>query len=138
MLRHFTLHFFLFFTKIKSIQILLHDILHFILLFFRSHFRASLPSVFQCCLAGQALFASSCRCTENIDVFVDYDDVEMKVNEICNRTFLGDFVVGEVKIRENSSGNSFTEVWALKIPVNMKFSLKHYYNACAERCGYIY
>ena len=65
-------------------------------------------------------------------------DVEKKVNDICNTTFLGDFVVGEVKIKLNSSGNSFTEVWALKVPVAMKFSLKQYYNACAERCGYIY
>lgn len=75
---------------------------------------------------------------EHIDVFVDHEDVEKKVNDICNRTFLGDFVVGEVKIKLNSSGNSFTEVWALKVPVTMKFSLKQYYNACAERCGYIY
>ncbi|WP_405271545.1 hypothetical protein [Methanobrevibacter sp.] len=75
---------------------------------------------------------------EHIDVFVDYEDVEKKVNDICNTTFLGDFVVGEVKIKLNSSGNSFTEVWALKIPVTIKFSLKQYYKACAERCGYIY
>ena len=75
---------------------------------------------------------------EHIDVFVDYEDVEMKVNNIYNTTFLGDFVVGEVKIKLNSSGNSFTEVWALKVPVDMKFSLKQYYTACAERCGYIY
>ena len=57
---------------------------------------------------------------------------------ICNRTFLDDFVVGDVKIKENSSGNSFTEVWALKIPVNMKFELERQYKSCAERCGYIY
>lgn len=75
---------------------------------------------------------------EHIDVFVDYEDVEKKVNDICNTTFLGDFVVGDVKIKLNSSGNSFTEIWALKLPVAMKFSLKQYYNACAERCGYIY
>ncbi|WP_405275738.1 hypothetical protein [Methanobrevibacter sp.] len=48
---------------------------------------------FNAALAGQALLASSCRCSEHIDVFVDYEDVEVKVNEICNRTFLGDFVV---------------------------------------------
>lgn len=75
---------------------------------------------------------------EHIDVFVDYKDVEMKVNEICNKTFFGDFVVGDVKIKLNSSGNAFTEIWALKVPVSMKFSLKRYYEACAERCGYIY
>ena len=75
---------------------------------------------------------------EHIDVFVDYEDVEKKINDICNTTFLGDFVVGEVKINQNSSRNSFTEIWALKIPVNMKFTLKEYYKACAERCGYIY
>lgn len=75
---------------------------------------------------------------EHIDVFVDYEDVEMKVNSICNRTFLGDFVVGDVKIKLNSSGNAFTEIWALKIPLAMKFKLNEYYTACAERCGYIY
>ena len=75
---------------------------------------------------------------EHIDVFVDYKDVEQKVNDIRDNTFLGDFVVGDVKIKLNSSGNSFTEIWALKLPVAMKFSLKQYYNACAERCGYIY
>ena len=69
---------------------------------------------------------------------VDYKDVEQKVNDIRDNTFLGDFVVGDVKIKLNSSGNSFTETWALKLPVAMKFSLKQYYNACAERCGYIY
>ena len=75
---------------------------------------------------------------EHIDVFVDYKDVEQKVNDIRDNTFLGDFVVGDVKIKLNSSGNSFTEIWVLKLPVAMKFSLKQYYNACAERCGYIY
>lgn len=75
---------------------------------------------------------------EHIDVFVDYEDVEMKVNAICNRTFLGDFVIGEVKIQKNRSGNSFTEIWALKVPVTMKFELEKYYKASAERCGYIY
>lgn len=75
---------------------------------------------------------------EHIDVFVDYKDVEQKVNDIRDNTFLGDFVVRDVKIKLNSSGNSFTEIWALKLPVAMKFSLKQYYNACAERCGYIY
>lgn len=74
---------------------------------------------------------------EHIDVFVDYEEVEMKVKAICN-TFLGDFQIGEVKIKENSSGNSFTEIWALRIPVGMKFSLKRYYMACARKCGYIY
>ena len=74
---------------------------------------------------------------EHINVFVDYEDVKMKVNSICNRTFLGDFLVGEVKIKQNSS-QSFTEIWALNVPFNMKFSLKDYYQACAERCGFIY
>lgn len=60
----------------------------------------------------------------------------MEVNEICNKTFLGDFVVGGVKIKEISSG--YKEIWALKIPVSMKFGLKDFYMACAERCGYIY
>ena len=75
---------------------------------------------------------------EHIDVFVDYEDVEMKVNSICNRTFLGDFVVGDVKIKLNSSGNAFTEIWALKVPVAMRGSLNRYYEACAKKCGYIY
>lgn len=75
---------------------------------------------------------------EHIDVLVDYEDVEMKVNEICNKTFLGDFLVGDVKIKLSSSGNAFTEIYALKIPVAMKCSLNRYYEACAEKCGYIY
>ncbi len=75
---------------------------------------------------------------EHIDVFVTQSDVEMKVNDICNTTFLGDFVVGDVKIKLNTSGNSYTEIWALKIPVSMRSSLKRYYEACAERCGYLY
>lgn len=75
---------------------------------------------------------------EHINVFVDYKEVEMKVNSICNRTFLRDFVVGDVKIKLNSSGNAFTEIWALKVPVAMRGSLNRYYEACAERCGYIY
>lgn len=73
---------------------------------------------------------------EHLDVFVGYRDVEMKVNEICNKTFLGDFVVGEVKIKEISSG--YKEIWGLKVPVAMKFKLEDYYMACAERCGFIY
>lgn len=75
---------------------------------------------------------------EHIDVFVDYQDVEMKVNEICNKTFLGNFVIGDVKIKLNSSGNAFTEIWALKIPVAMRASLNRYYDAAAQKCGYIY
>ena len=50
--------------------------------------------------------------------------------------FLGDFVVGEVKIKENSSG--YKEIWEVKVPVSMKFKLEDYYMACAEKCGYIY
>ena len=71
-------------------------------------------------------------------VFVTQSDVERKVNDICNTTFLGDFVVGDVKIKLNTSGNSYTEIWALKIPVSMRSSLKRYYEACAEKCGYIF
>lgn len=75
---------------------------------------------------------------EHMDVLVNYEDVEMKVNAMCNTTFLSDLIVGEVKIKENTSGNAFTEIWALKIPFAMKFKLKEYYTACAERCGYLY
>lgn len=75
---------------------------------------------------------------EHIDVFVTQSDVERKVNDIFNTTFLGDFVIGEVKIKLNTSGNSYTEIWALKIPVSMISSLKRYYEACTERCGYLY
>ena len=73
---------------------------------------------------------------EHLDVFVTQSDVEMKVNDICNKTFLGDFVVGEVKIKEISSG--YKEIWALKIPVAIKFKLEDYYMACSNRRGYIY
>ena len=53
---------------------------------------------------------------QHIDALVSQEDVELKVNEICEKTFLGDFVVGKVKIKQNPSGNAFTEIWALKIP----------------------
>ena len=75
---------------------------------------------------------------EHINVFVTQSDVEMKVNDICNTTFLGDFVVGDVKIKLNTSGNSYTEIWALKIPVSMRSSLKRCYEACAEKRGHIF
>lgn len=75
---------------------------------------------------------------EHIDVLVDYEDVQLKINEICNNTFFGDLVVGDVKIKLNSSGNAFTEIWALKIPISMRGSLKRYYEAAAQTCGYLY
>lgn len=70
------------------------------------------------------------------DVFMAKEDVEAKVNDLCAHTFLGDFLVGQVKVKEETS-QSFTEIWALKIPVSMKYSLKQYYGACANKCGYI-
>lgn len=73
----------------------------------------------------------------HFDTFVEYADVEMKVNDICNNTFLGDLVIGEVKIRQETS-HSHTEIWGLKVPLSMKFDLKRYYEACAQKCGYIY
>lgn len=75
---------------------------------------------------------------EHIDVFVTQADVERKVNDICNKTFLADFVLGDVKIKLNTSGNSYTEIWALNIPVSMRGSLKRYYEASAQKCGYLY
>ncbi len=75
---------------------------------------------------------------EHIDALVDYDEVKEKVDKICSNTFFGDFVINEPKIILNSSENSFTEVYALKIPVDMKLKLKDYYMACAGWCGYIY
>lgn len=75
---------------------------------------------------------------EHIDALVDYDEVKEKVDKICSNTFFGDFVIDEPKIILNSSGNSFTEVYALKIPVAMKFKIKDYYMACAGGCSYIY
>ena len=75
---------------------------------------------------------------EHIDALVDYEEVKEKVDKICNRTFFGHFVINEPKILLNSSGNSFTEVYALRIPVAMKLNLKKYYTVSAEHCGYIY
>lgn len=69
--------------------------------------------------------------------FADYIDVETKVNEIYSNTFLGDLAVGEVKIKEETS-RSYTEIWALKVPVSMKYQLKEMYGACTQKCGYIY
>lgn len=73
----------------------------------------------------------------HFDPFVEYGDVEVKVNDICNNTFLGDFVVGEVKIRRETS-YSHMEIWGLRVPISMKLDLKRYYEACAQKCGYIY
>ena len=74
---------------------------------------------------------------KHINVFVDdYHDVQMKVNDIRNKTFLGDFVINEVKIKQTNP-KTFKEIWALKIPVSMKFRLDELYMACSERCGYI-
>lgn len=64
------------------------------------------------------------------------EDVEEKVNDLCANTFLGDFLVGQVKVKEETS-QSYTEIWALKIPVSIKYSLKKYYELCANKCGYI-
>lgn len=73
---------------------------------------------------------------EHSNAFVDKFDVEMKVTDICEKTFLGMFLMGDVKIKQSNA--VFREIWALKIPVSMKFELERYYKACAEKCGYIY
>lgn len=72
---------------------------------------------------------------EHIDALVAQEDVEMKVNVICNKTFLGDFGIGEVKIKQNTSGIAFTEMGDLKIPAVMIFRLRTCYDACAEKYG---
>ncbi len=74
---------------------------------------------------------------EYINVFVNYESVKNKVNDIRNKTFLGDFVINEVKIKQTNP-QSFKEIWALKIPVSMKLRLDELYFACSERSGYIY
>ena len=68
---------------------------------------------------------------------ISYDDVELEVNEVCNNTFLRDLGIGEVKIREETS-HSHTEIWGLRVSISMKFDLKRYYEACAQKCGHIY
>ena len=73
---------------------------------------------------------------EYINVFVNYESVKNKVNDIRNKTFLGDFVINEVKIKQTNP-KTFKEIWALKIPVSMKFRLDELYISCSERCGYI-
>ena len=75
---------------------------------------------------------------QHIDALVPLSDIELKVNKMCNTTFFSDFLVGEVKIKQNPSGNAFTEIWALKIPISMRGSLKRYYEAAAQTCGYLY
>ena len=72
----------------------------------------------------------------DFDVFMSRGEVETKINDLCAHTFLGDFLVGQVKVKEETS-QSFTEIWALKIPVSMKHSLKQYYEVCANKCGFI-
>lgn len=73
---------------------------------------------------------------EHLNAFVDYDDVKVKVDKIRRNTFFGGFLIGEVKIKQSNS--VVKEIWALKIPVAMKFGLEDYYMACSNRCGYIY
>ena len=70
------------------------------------------------------------------DVFMSREDVEAKVRDLCANTFLGDLLVGQVKIKEETN-QSFTEIWGLKVPLSMKYSLKEYYEVSANRCGYI-
>lgn len=74
---------------------------------------------------------------KHINVFVNYESVKNKVNDICNKTFLGDFLINDVKI-EQTNPQSFKEIWALKVPKSMKFQLDELYMACTERSGYIY
>ena len=73
---------------------------------------------------------------EHLNAYVDYEDVELKVNQICNKTFFGDFVIGQVKIKQSNA--VVREIWAVKIPVSMKLKLEDYYMVCSNRCGYIY
>ena len=73
----------------------------------------------------------------HLDVLVDSDYVNQKVDQIYNNTFFGNLAIKEPKIRQNSSGNSYTTIWALKIPVSMRLHLKEYYKSCSERVGYI-
>ena len=73
---------------------------------------------------------------EHLNAYVDYEDIEQKVKQIKENTFFGLFLIGDVKIKQSNA--VFKEIWALKIPVTMKFKLEDFYMACAERCGYIY
>ena len=73
---------------------------------------------------------------EHLNAYVDYEDVEQKVTQIKENTFFGLFLIGDVKIKQSNA--VFKEIWAVKIPVAMKFKLEDFYMACAERCGYIY
>ena len=73
---------------------------------------------------------------EHLNAYVNQEDVEMKVNDICNRTFFGEFLINDVKIQQSNA--VIREIWGLKIPRSMKFSLEDYYMACSNHCGYIY
>lgn len=73
---------------------------------------------------------------EHLNAYVDYEDVEQKVKQIKENTFFGLFLIGDVKIKQSNA--VFKEIWALKIPCSMKFSLEDYYMACSNHCGYIY
>ena len=73
---------------------------------------------------------------QHLNAYVDYEDVEQKVKQIKENTFFGLFLIGDVKIKQSNA--VFKEIWALKIPVSMKFKLEDYYMACSNRCGYIY
>ena len=72
---------------------------------------------------------------EHLNVFVSEEDVQVRVKEISENTFFGDFLVGEIKIKRSTS--AFKEIWGLRVPVSMKYSLDEYYKICAQKCGYI-
>lgn len=74
---------------------------------------------------------------KHLDVLVDSDYVNQKVDLIYNNTFFGNLAIKPPKVRLNSSGNSYIEIWALMIPSSMRLHLKEYYKSCSERCGYI-
>lgn len=73
---------------------------------------------------------------EHLNAFVDYESVEQKVKQIKENTFFGNFLIGEVKIKQSNS--VVREIWAVKVPIAMKFGLEDYYRAAAQKCGYIY
>ena len=72
---------------------------------------------------------------EHLNVFMNKSEVEVRAKKIYDNTFIGKFAVSEAKVRRINSG--YKEIWALRIPVSMKYSLKEYYKLSAQKCGYI-
>ena len=64
--------------------------------------------------------------------------INQKVDLFYKNIFFGDLASKKSKIKENSLGNIYTEIWVLRILELVRGSLREYFQSCSKRCGYIY